>query len=161
MMMKKQKTSNSIALHPLCVARFRPWLTSHGKEGLWARHCLHGRVHRGVRPLLGLQAAITASPGSLLMSTQSKPSCLINILVKWGRRGHFTRPSNERETPSEGASRREAQKLSRSRPCSERVGRAHPEGLFEKKKILPNSVQNRDKKCAVFNRVHQIASTGK
>ena len=34
---------------------------------------------RGVRPLIGLQAAITASPGSLLMSSQSKPSYIMNM----------------------------------------------------------------------------------
>ena len=50
---------------------------------------------------LGLKQLHQLAQVSLLVFTQSKPSYLINILVKKGRKGHIVRPSNERETSVE------------------------------------------------------------
>ena len=49
---------------------------------------------------LGFKQLHQLAQVSLLVFTQSKPSYLINILVKKGRKGHIVRPSNERETSS-------------------------------------------------------------
>ena len=50
---------------------------------------------------MGLKQLHQLAQVSLLVFTQSKPSYLINILVKKGRKGHIVRPSNERETSVE------------------------------------------------------------
>ena len=47
---------------------------------------------------LGFKQLHQLAQVSLLVFTQSKPSYLINIPVKKGRKGHIVRPSNERET---------------------------------------------------------------
>ena len=51
--------------------------------------------------MLGFKQLHQLAQVSLLVLTQSKPSYLINILVKKGRKGHIVRPSNERETSVE------------------------------------------------------------